>query len=380
VREAESTLAVAADGRVAVAWIGFESASMAHIGYRFSSDDGESWEPVGQLQGPTGGPCADPVLTVDPDGNFYLVWLVFAASAQDTDHIYVARAPAGTTAFEAPVEVTDPNDPTFYDKPNISVTGTGSVMVAYTRQVGLVAARSTDGLSWERSSIVNEPPTRNHVVAGCSAPGASRVWVTHLHYDDITSERRIMLRWSDDGGASWPAGNATFVTDVDELDAGVDDPSCVAEGSEVWVLYGRTHDTPSANGFGNLYAIRVAHSSDGGQSIDGRYDVQDPVVPLQLHPRFARTDEGGLALVYYGGVQDGDPAGAVRYSFSSDGGASFGASVVMHEPVTFLQSRASLKWIGEYFGVAWRGGNLHTAYIDNAGAESHVAFYRTAVP
>jgi hypothetical protein len=379
VREAESSLATTADGRVAVAWIALEAGSSAHIGYRFSLDRGETWEPVGQLAGPTGGPCADPVLAADPAGNLYLVWLVFAATTSETDHIYVARSAPGSTAFEAPVEVSDPNDPTFYDKPTITVTGAGTILAAFTRQVGLVAARSSDGVLWERATVVDEPPTRNHIVAGCSTPGGTRVWLTHLHYDDITAERQVFLRWSDDDGASWPAANVTTVSAADELDVGVDDPSCVASGNEVWVLYGRTHDTPSANGFGSLYAVRVAHSADGGQSIAERYDAHDPAFPLELHPRFARTDAGGLAIVSYAGASDGDAAGSVRASLSPDA-TTFPATILVHEPVTFLDSRTSLKWIGEYFGVDWRDGNLYTAYIDNSGTESHVAFHRTALP
>jgi hypothetical protein len=154
----------------------------------------------------------------------------------------------------------------------------------------------------------------------------------------------------------------------------------VVNGNEVWVLYGRTHDTPSTSGFGNLYAIRVAHSSDGGQSVDARYDALDPTLTLALHPRFTRDAAGGLDVVYYTGTSEGDAAGSVRASRSIDGGASFGPSVVLHEPVTFTQSRTVQRWIGEYFGVTSLADNLYAAVIDNSGSESHVAFHRTPVP
>lgn len=56
VREAESTVAVASDGRVVVAWIGLEQAGGAHIGYAFSHDRGTTFGPLQQLVAPGGQP------------------------------------------------------------------------------------------------------------------------------------------------------------------------------------------------------------------------------------------------------------------------------------------------------------------------------------
>ncbi len=94
----------------------------------------------------------------------------------------------------------------------------------------------------------------------------------------------------------------------------------------------------------------------------------------------ADGNSGGIIVVCYAGTADGDSNGSVRLSRSVDGAATFSPSTVIHQPVTFLQSRTSLKWIGEYFGVAWRDGDLYTAYVDNSGLESHIAFHRTAIP
>jgi hypothetical protein len=93
-----------------------------------------------------------------------------------------------------------------------------------------------------------------------------------------------------------------------------------------------------------------------------------------------RDSDGGIELAYYAGAGEGDAAASVWWSRSVDGSATFSPPKLVHQPITLLSSRSDPRWIGEYFGTAWADGNLHVAYVDNAGDASHVAFFRTAVP
>jgi hypothetical protein len=386
-QESESHVAVAPDGRVAAAWIGLGGGASSSIGYAFSLDGGATWGDPEIMENVSGADVADPSLAVGPDGALFLAWLEFQVDLAGNTfgtHVWAARAPAGTTAFADAVEVTDPADEAVADKPWIAGQADGTLLVAYMRQTGnaghtssLVAARSTDGQAFSSALVVDEGVEINHLPFVCWS--ASRVYVTHIRYSRVTEERHVMLRWSMDEGRTWNADDVTEVSLPEEDNAAFDDPGCVASGDDVWVVYGLTSETPSVDGFGKLDAIRVAHSSEGGETIDDRIDAQDAQAGTYfLHPQLAREDGGALDLAYYAGDAAGDRSASIRWSRAPDAGA-FEPSVVLHEPVTLTDERSGARWLGDYFGFAVRGSNLYSAYIDNDGARTHVGYLRTSV-
>src|SRR5205814_6971781 len=95
-----------------------------------------------------------------------------------------------------------------------------------------------------------------------------------------------------------------------------------------------------------LDGIRIGHSSDGGKTIDSRFNAEDGAVAnLFMHPYLIREPSGPLDIVYYAGAADNDTMGSFRRSQSTDGGKTWAPSAVVKTPLTFLSSRDSAKWL-----------------------------------
>jgi hypothetical protein len=212
----------------------------------------------------------------------------------------------------------------------------------------------------------------------CAPSAGNRIYATYH------AGGGIGLRWSDDYGASWPDLNKSAVADVNEMPA-FDDPTCAADGQDVWVAYGLSPDPFSTGNNAKLSSVRLAHSPDGGKTVDFRVDAGDAqAAPFYMHPFLVRETGGALDLAYYAGASDGDPSGSLRRSRSTDGGKTFSASALVKSPIVFTGDRASVQWLGDYFGLATAGGELFLSYADNRiggnTAVVHIGFYRTAVP
>jgi hypothetical protein len=300
------------------------------------------------------------------------------AMGNPTDmHVYVAVAPPGMTTFGQPVEVTMPATGDTFDKPWVTVTDKGSVLVTYakTSTGGLYAGRSVDqGKSWNVAVIVEDGNFRN-LAYPCAPAAGDRLWVTYH------AGAGIGLRWSDDDGVTWPINNKTAVAAMGEPPA-FDDPTCVASGNDVWVAYGLSNDMMSDTINPKLYAIRVAHSPDGGPTIDWRVNAHDPASGMFFqHPQLTRETGGGLNLVYYAGQAIGDTMATFRRSHSMDSGTTWAPSILVHQPIDFVQDRMSPHWLGDYVGAFWLSGTLYMSYADNGtGMYSHIAFAKATTP
>jgi hypothetical protein len=372
---------------VAVAWIDVNPMGLSGIGYTFSTDDGASFAPPVILDSPNGGVASDPVIAVDAQGNFYVVWVGYKIDVMGTPssmHIYVSKALAGTQAFGAPSEASDPLDTSLYDKPWITVTNTGTILVTYERdtnmvEFSLVAARSPDGVTWQRSFIADDPAGNvfRNLAFPCAPATGSRIWVTYLALD--VSSTNVELAHSDDGGATWSPG---IRVNLPGEPVAFDDPNCVAEKDDVWVSYGLTHDPPdaSAGSAPKLFSIQLAHSGDG-QSIDTRTEAGDTMAaPFFMHPQIAREDSGAIDVVYYAGQDDEDAAGTFRRSRASIPASGFAPSVAVESPLTFLQARGDQRWLGDYTGIFWRAGELYTSYVTNLSGTAQIAFAKAPSP
>jgi hypothetical protein len=368
---------------VAVAWIDVTGSGFSSIGYTFSTNDGASFGPVGLVKSPGGRLSSDPTVVVDAAQNFWLAWVGFHADAMGNVsdmHIYVSEAPAGSTTFGAPVEVSDPADTTsLLDKPWITVTNKWPLLVTYERNAmptdfGLVAAVSSDGMAWKRGFIVDDPSgmTFTNLALPCAPRDGTRIWATYLAFSG--NALNVLLSHSDDGGGSWSPG---IVVSTPGEPVAFDDPMCVAENNEVWISYGLTMDMldPSAGNASKLYAIHLAHSSDGGMTIDTHTNVQDAAAgKFYMHPQIFRELGGAIDLTYYAGNFDMDTNGTFRRSRAAVPPTGFGPSVVVDAPITFLQSRQSPGWLGDYTGLYARGTEIYMSFAVNDTGVSHIAF------
>jgi hypothetical protein len=372
---------------VAVVWIDVAMNGFSSIGYTFSTNDGASFGPVGLLKSPGGRVASDPTIVVDASQNFWASWVGYHVDNMGNPmdmHIYVAEAPAGSTKFGAPIEVSDPTDTSLYDKPWITVTNNGSLLVTYERQAmasdfGLIAAVSPDGLAWKRGFIFDDTTgnTFTNLALPCAPRDGGRVWATYLALTSGGID--VRLSHSDDGGLTW---TGEIVVSAAGEPVAFDDPMCVAENNQVWVSYGLTMDMvdPSAGNANKLYAIRLAHSGDSGATIDTTMDVHDPLAgKLALHPQIFLEANGALDLTYYAGNFDNDTNGSFRRSRAASPAMGFGPSFVVDAPITFLQSRQTPAWLGDYTGLYARGTELYTSFAVNDTGASRIAFAKATV-
>jgi hypothetical protein len=378
VAEAETHVAVADNGYVAIAYITILANGGSNNGYVFSTDDGMTWGKPQSIKSPGLRVSSDPVLAADQKGNFYLTWIGFDRTntgGATNMHVYVAVAPAGTTTFGAPVDINGADEPSL-DKPWVTVDNDGSVVITWVAlQPSVVyAGRSTDGgQTWDVQTVTSGG-FRN-LVFPCHGSTGNRLYVVYH------SGGGIGLRWSDDGGTTWSDADKTAVAMQGDQPA-FDDPTCAVDGSDVWVSYGLSPDQFNGSTSAKLDTIRVAHSSDGGKTFADYWDAQDgSAASYFLHPYLVRErSTGALDLVYYAGGFEKDPDGSFRWARSTDGGKTWGASTAVATPITYLAARADPKWLGDYVGLAWARDNLYVAYADNHGVLPHIAFYRTAAP
>ena len=380
--DSEDEIAVAPDGTIAILWSAFNTQNFVAMRYAFSVDDGKTFGAPIDLIVPSGLYPGDPAITVDAQGNFWAAYLGIKYSGQNVAYtrVFVAESPKGSLKFNPPVEVSQPNNTTeLIDHPKIFVTKQGTLLVGWAdipqpsgQTATGVVARSTDGSTWTRTTVVQQPESTfaNFFWFCESAAGV------HTTFLEATSSAFFAgIRTSTDDGASFGTGLSTHVSlDADQV-AGLD-PMCVTNGNDVWVMYSTTQnpsvDETTLDGADHLW---VAHSADGAQTFPTRIDGLDlSASKLATIPLLVRDGAGMLDVAYVAGNADQDSNGSIRFTRSG------GPSKVVDGPMLFDLSRTSQTWVGDYFGGVAHAGALYLAYPRNETGLDHIYFAKVAVP
>lgn len=370
--DAETHLARASTGVIAAAWIA--SGGKSRIGASFSTDDGKTWTKPALLAADEGRQSTDPALIASPDGSLWITWEGFVPvpdKGGSEAQIYVARAAPGETSFGPTVLVSDPADASL-DKPWITVTPQGTLLVTYTSISSgatsrITAAVSQDGgKTFERFVASGENSAYRNLAFPCVSRTTGRTWIT---YHESSA---IRLRYTDDGGLTW--GGDLKVSEPKEPFAFVD-PTCVGDGNDVWIAYGLAASPKMGSDATQLLTqIRLARSKDGGDTIAERLSVQDGDFPYFINPQLASSAPGVLDLVYYAGTSEGDVNGSYRHARSTDG-ATFAKSTAVRERVLFTGDRGSSRWLGDYTGLIGDGGKVYGVFVDNSTGYADVRFF-----
>jgi hypothetical protein len=385
--ETDPQIAAAEGGFLAIVWMGGRGTDATHIGYTLSADSGASWSEPAQIVSPDGDSLSRPDVTNDRFGNFYLTYLSHRRGSEG-GKVYVAKAATGATSFGAPVVVSEPDTHGIYDTPRISRTRTGMFLVAYTQIINgissLVSATSKDAEEWTRVFVAPDDDRHRVMPYPCAARVAGstpgRTWIAHLR------EARLLVRWSDDDGVTWPGENAV---DDDVQGRVAHPPTCVAQGDEIWITYGISNDgqaKPSRPR--RLVAIRTAYSSDGGENFELHAPVHDPEAAAYFGiPQTAIEDSDAVNLIYYTGQGFNDGVGTfrrARWTLAAlaaqadagvpDGGELGLSSALVQSPITFAASRESRKWVGDHVGLVFQEGKIYGSFVDNSDGYSHIRF------
>jgi hypothetical protein len=285
--------------------------------------------------------------------------------------VVVARAAVGQTTFGAPVQVSPQGTPT--DKPWIGAMSDGSVLVTHLvqHQFTIGGARTTDGKTWQTMTIdTSEGLVQFPFV--CHAPGTKRVYVAYYGAGD--NDQNVILKWSEDGGASW---NNRSVPSSGDGPIAIDDISCVASGDDVWVGYGQSNDDPygAQQVLMKDQGIRIAHSSDQGKTWT-RFNAHPAESGVYMHPFIVGDGSGKIDVAYYVGKGEGDTGASVKISRSNDG-KTWGQGETIRDHIDLLGTRAqAASYLSEYYGFTAGSGNVYLTYVDNSQGMAHVGFYR----
>jgi hypothetical protein len=379
---AETT--VTPDGTFAV-WMDISNGGVAN---GFSVFTGGAWTTADHTSADLA--LGDPVAAVDAAGTLYYGYLDGSCPGGNcaNGHVWMTRRTAGATAFDTPVDIS-PADPTeFYDKPWLMVAGDGSLVATFAARAGnypnnvdhLVAARTTDGTTWNRVDAVPVRPMGQlaGIAHACASTSTNTVWLVHV---DSQTPIFAALRWSDDAGQTWndtdTSSNFAAPSEANTLQSY--DLRCVGDGDEVWVMHGLGTGGSGAEDIPPLDEIHLAYSSDHGRTFTDQVVLKEPGRKY-LRPEVVIESPGHLSIIAYTGTGEGDDQGAIRWWRSSDNGATFAEAMVLLSPIQFTGSRATTAWIGDYSGLSIAGGSLIATVADNHSGTSQIVAITAPLP
>ncbi len=380
---------------LAIAWEAYGCDDRTRVGYTRRGPVAGFDKPR-YLESPNGQMASNVTLARDGAGSLFAAWASWTPGPDPAQphlqardlHVQFARWPAGGSGFEAPVELSEPITDSLYDKPWMIVTPDDAIMVSYSdlRRDGIVVASSADGGASFQRTVVD--PTKANLAALCPDGRPGGAFVTYI------GSHAVHLAHTADGGITWSAPVAAALSDPSG-EVAWQDPTCVANGDEVWIAYGRTrdgYDLPVVH----LRSVQVAHMALGASVKGGDvtalagegapqaiYDASGPAIDggstpgFLLFPQLAQRADGSLGLAAYRATGESTGAAELVYVVSADGGRSFGNAITLATGLTPSLQRHVPDWLGDYFGWAPTAAGLGAAFVDNASGFSHIVFDET---
>jgi len=393
--EVESFLATKS-GDLAIAWEAYGCDDITRVGYVRRGPSGEMGKP-GYLSSPNGQMASNVTVAFDDAGSLFAAWASWTPGPDRAQphvgvsdiHIQFARWPAGAGGFEPPSTLDEPIANALYDKPWMTVTPGGAIVVSYSdlRRGGIWVASSADGGATFQRALVDSAWA--NLAASCPDGRPGGAFLTYF------TAHAIRVAHTADGGRTWSAPANAAVSDA-ATNVACQDPTCVGDGDEVWIAYGRTHDsydTPVerlarvnvarfALGAGTVVSDVVALENPAGAapadagtaSLDG-----GALVGFFLFPQLARSPDGALGLAAYRTATGAPRSADLIYVVSADGAAPFSPPTIFATGLTPSLERHVPDWLGDYFGWAPTATGLGAAFIDNASGFAHVVFDETVV-
>jgi len=387
---------VAGQGDLAMAWEACGCDGVTRIGYRRRGSV-SGLDKIRYLASPNGQMASNVTLARNGAGALFAAWASWTPGPnpaqphlQASDiHIQFSRWPAGASGFEAPVELSDPITDALYDKPWMIVTADDVLVISYSdlRRGGILAVSSADGGASFQRAVIDKAQANLAALCPDGRPGGA--------FATYVATRSIRVAHTADGGVTWSVPVAVALSDATGNIA-FHDPTCIANGDEVWISYGRTldsYDTPVAR----LLGVHVAHMILGASVPDS--DVTALVGAAQaltdagdaagdggvspgflLFPQLARHADGKLALATYRAASEGPGSADLVYVTSADAGRSFAIATTFAAGLTPTLQRHVPAWLGDYFGWGPTETGLGAAFVDNASGFSHIVFDEAVLP
>ena len=386
---------VAGPGDLAIAWEACGCDGVTRVGYTRRGSAG-AFDKIRYLASPNGQMASNVTLARNGAGALFAAWASWTPGPDPAQphlqvsdiHIQFARWPAGAGGFEAPVELSEPIADALYDKPWMIVTPGDGIVISYSdlRRNGIFAVSSADGGASFQRAVIDRTPANLAALCPDGRPGGAFATYVVGH--------AIRLAHTSDGGVSWSPPVAVAVSDASG-NVAFHDPTCIANGDEAWVSYGRTRDAFDVP-ITRLHAVHVAHmilgasapDSDVTALVGGEQTIPDAsdlgsdggVSPgFLLFPQLARRADGKLGLAAYRAANEGAGSADLVSVVSADSGRSFGSATVFATGLTPTLQRHVPAWLGDYFGWGPTETGLGAAFVDNASGFSHIVFNETVL-
>ena len=360
-------------------------------GFATSHDGGRTWT-TGNLPGLTtavGGAferASDPVVAIGPDGAVYAQTLVLDVSDCRTG-VAVQRSDDGGLTFGAPVLVQDDSCGAGNDKDWIAVDGFaasphyGRLYSAWDRETGsapIVLRWSDDrGATWSPLVVVSDGvAVKSGIGALPLVQPSGDVTIVYEAYDP--GPAREVAQTSHDGGAHFdaPVTIAEFEgAEVTGMRTGAGLPAAALDPAT-----GALHVVWPDGRFrtDGLNDVVLSTSVDGGATWSvPRFVNQDGAVRRANHFTPAVAALGGAVLVGFRSVRTDSTRVDMRWIVSADGGATFGHErrLGRRSDNRFAATSGMDAFLGDYIGLAMSANAAHavwcTASRPPAGETQH---------
>jgi hypothetical protein len=356
------------------------------VGYTF--DGGVTWHDE-LLVEPDYPRHSDPGITVDADGNFYIVILAYTGSTSEENGLYVYRSEDGGVTWSDGVPAVNQVPNVFEDKELIACDRTGgffdgNLYVAWARfgsSIEIMNATSTDGgASFGTPVTVSDDSS---VQWPCPVVGPDGTYyVAWVQYS--TSE--IRLDRSPSGGSSF--GTDVIVTDVyaaqTTINGGISVFGFPAMDCDIFggTYNGRLYIAYMDREWGD-YDVFMRYSDDHGSTWSSPVRINDDSIGNgcdQFHPWTCVSPDGVVNVALYD--RRNDPSNFLMDLYlaqSFDGGLTFEPNIrvttVSSDP-TAGSPRAGI--IGEYIGLtAASADRVHPVWTDTR--EGHQDVYTSII-
>lgn len=354
-------------GYVHVGWIDRRT-GVWRVRYARSTDGGLSFGPSMEMADATHPETGDPVLAF-ANGALYYAWISFDRTIGDSDVAMRVSYDRGVT-WGPLIKVSDSPSSLFSDKPWIAARG--DTLYAVYADIGATYEvrfrKSTDqGLTWQPSVRVNAD-TVGWGNGACIDIGPNdEIYVSW--WDSTPAGEGIFFSKSTDGGLTFSPNKQIAVTDWwgnDPVRAAAVTSLAVGPKGNIYIVYANL-TTPDWN-------IEFIRSLDNGTTFSLPVVVNDDMTTeVQFMPWVDVDPLGTVHIAYY---DNRTQQLEIRYTNSTDGGASFIPSIRMSD-MTFVP-----EWfIGDYIPlVADIWTNIHVVWCDRRNGNNDIYYSRLEGP
>ena len=289
-------------------------------------------------------------VAADPNtNNLFVVWTSFASN---TTHVLIRRSTDQGRTWSAPLQVDNGSDG-FVWPATVTVAPDGHVFVAYHSLLGFVN---------------NAPDNSGAVVVvrfnnDLSSP--LRTLAENRGFADITFNVQTM-------------GFDRIIPGMQFWTQGAAQPQVLADPVRPGNIYVVSAD--GNNFVGDPMDVRIARSTDNGQTWSTSFVDFGPGTSAQMFPAAAIDPFGDIVVAYYDNRRaltnsSGRFMLDVFARYSSDGGLSWSPAFQVNDPnnpfdpdpgaINIFSGPPPTKRIGEYFGIALFGGTAYVAWNGN---------------